>query len=297
MPAAAQERRDLVGGGDGQRVDDAGARQVAAGGRPARPAGAPAPGRRQHRQVQRLAVERAAQDQRRLAAAAGGELLGDVGDDPGVGGGGGGQHRGAGRQLGEQRADAAVVGAEVVAPVGDAVRLVDDEQAGGRGQLGQDGVAEAGVVEPLGADQQHVDLAPGDRRRRPASQSSTLAELTVTARMPARCGGGDLVAHQRQQRADDDGRPGAAGPQQRGGDEVDGRLAPAGALHDQRPAPAASPARRSRSTGPRAARRPRRPARAGGARRRRARSSSWSSSARPCQTGPTGRVRPVDGWG
>jgi hypothetical protein len=30
------------------------------------------------------------------------------------------------------------------------VRLVDDQQAGGRRQLRQHGVAEAGVVEPLG---------------------------------------------------------------------------------------------------------------------------------------------------
>ncbi len=44
----------------------------------------------------------------------------------------------------------------------------------------------------------------------------------------------DLVAHEREQRGDDHRRPGAAGSQQRGRGEVDGRLAPAGPLDDQR---------------------------------------------------------------
>src|SRR3546814_16673994 len=51
-----------------------------------------------------------------------------------------------------------LVGAEVVAPVGDAVRLVNHEQASGRRQSGQHVVAEARVVQSLRADQQHVDL-------------------------------------------------------------------------------------------------------------------------------------------
>ena len=49
----------------------------------------------------------------------------------------------------------------------------------------------------------------------------------------------DLVAHQRDQRGNDHRRPGPAGPQQGGGGEVDRRLAPPGALHDQGPAPVA----------------------------------------------------------
>ena len=44
-------------------------------------------------------------------------------------------------------------------------------------------------------------------------QSSTLAELTVAARSPARAGGGDLVAHQREQRRDHQRRPAAGLPQ------------------------------------------------------------------------------------
>ena len=164
------------------------------------------------------------------------ELLGDVGGHPGVGGGGGGEHRDALGQVGEQGADAAVVGAEVVAPVGDAVRLVDHEQAGGGGQPGQHLVAEAGVVEPLGADQQHVDLAGGDR----VVDRLPLLEVGGVDRDRADAGplgGLDLVAHQGEQRRDDHRRAGARGAQQRGGHEVDRGLAPAGALHDERPAP------------------------------------------------------------
>jgi hypothetical protein len=43
----------------------------------------------------------------------------------------------------------------------------------------------------------------------------------------------DLIAHERQQRRDDDGGACSPVPQQAGGDEVDRALAPAGALHDQ----------------------------------------------------------------
>jgi hypothetical protein len=48
-------------------------------------------------------------------------------------------------------------------------------------------------------------------------------------------GRGDLVAHERQQRRDQHGGTGALLPEQQGRDEVDGRLAPPGPLHDQRP--------------------------------------------------------------
>jgi hypothetical protein len=53
------------------------------------------------------------------AVAAGGELLGDVGDHPVVGGRGGGEHRNltAPAESGEHVPDAAVVGTEVMTPV------------------------------------------------------------------------------------------------------------------------------------------------------------------------------------
>ena len=164
------------------------------------------------------------------------ELLRDVVGDALVGGRRGRQHRDAVGQLGEQGADPAVVGPEVVAPVGDAVRLVDHEQAAGRGQPRQHLVAEAGVVEPLRAHQEHVDLAALDRR-------VGLLPLLDVGRVDrdradaGALGGRDLVAHQREQRRDDHRRPAALLTQQQRGDEVDRRLAPPGALHDQRPPP------------------------------------------------------------
>ena len=68
-----------------------------------------------------------------------------------------------------------------------------------------------------------------------SSQSVTLLELMVAALHAGPLGGGHLVAHQRQQRRHDDRRPAPRGAQQLGGDEVHRRLAPAGALHDERP--------------------------------------------------------------
>ncbi len=157
VPARAQVVGDLLGGGDREAVDDAGAGLLGeVVGQPGQPLlGGLEP---DHAEPERLAVERAAQDED-----VGAELLGDVGGDPGVGGGGRGEDRDAVGQVAEQGADPAVVGPEVVAPVGDAVRLVDHEQAGGGREPRQHLVAEAGVVEPLGADQQHVDLAGQDR--------------------------------------------------------------------------------------------------------------------------------------
>ena len=51
-------------------------------------------------------------------------------------------------------------------------------------------------------------------------------------------GSGHLVAHQRQQRRDDQRGTGAPAPQQQARHEVDRRFAPAGALHHQCPASA-----------------------------------------------------------
>src|SRR5690606_2693229 len=152
VAALGEEGRGLLGGGDGQRVDDARPGEVGQVlGQPAPPGGAV----RQvdDGQVQALPLQGAAQHQ---GVAARVELLGDVAGDPLVGGGGGGQHRDALGQLPQQGADPPVVGAEVVPPVGDAVRLVDDDQAGAGGQRGQHPVSEVGVVQPLRADQEDV---------------------------------------------------------------------------------------------------------------------------------------------
>ena len=230
VTARAQVVSDLLRRRHGQAVDDARAgllgQVVGQPGQALRLGPQP-----DHAQPQRLAVERAAEHQH-----VGAQLFGDVVGDPGVGGRGRGQHRDAVGQVAEQGADAPVVGSEVVAPVGDAVRLVDHQQSTGRRQPGQHLVAEAGVVETLGADQQDVDLTGVDRDvdRLPVLDVRRVDRDRADA---GPLGGRDLVAHQGQQRRDDHRRPGALRAQQERRHEVDRRLAPAGALDDQCPSP------------------------------------------------------------
>ena len=236
MAPVAQEGRGLVGGGHGQGVDDAGPWQlVQVLGQPAEPL--LCGGQLDHAQAQAVAVQRAAQHQR-LAVGPAGQLLGHVPGDPRVGRRRGGQHRHAGGQVLQHGAEPPVIRPEVMPPVGDAVRLVHDQHARGGGELGQDEVAEARVVQPLRADQQQVHGAGGDLR----------VDLVPVRHVGRVHGPGlqpgpgrrlDLVAHQGEQRGDDDGRTHVPGPEQRGRDEVHGRLAPAGALHHQGPAPVA----------------------------------------------------------
>ena len=164
-----------------------------------------------------------------------------------------------------------------MAPVGDAMRLVDDQQTGARGEAGQHVVAEVGIVQPLRADQQHVDRAGADL----GGDLAPLVEVGRVDRAGADAGPGgrlDLVAHQREQRRHDDGRAGRrlAGPRprcRRGAarwprsrpptcpSRCAARRAPGGG---RRPAP------RSPATGPRAGRRARRPGGAAPPRRARA---------------------------
>ena len=165
------------------------------------------------------------------------ELLGDIRHDPAVRGRGRREHGNPGGDARDEVAQPPVVGAEVVPPVADAVRLVDDEQSDPRHQLRQLLVAERRVVEPLGRHQQHVDLvtvelcehvAPLVRVRgvdRDRPHTRTLRR-------------GDLVAHESQQRRDQHGGPGAAPAQEQRRDEVHRRLAPPGALHHECPAAA-----------------------------------------------------------
>ena len=95
-----------------------------------------------------------------------------------------------------------VVGPEVVAPLGDAVRLVDGEQRDGRvGQLGE----EALVVEALGCDVEELQAAGAE-----AVGDVTGLRLLDARVEPRRVDsltdeGVDLILHQRDQRRDDDG--------------------------------------------------------------------------------------------
>jgi len=181
--------------------------------------------------VQAFPVQRSPQDER-ARAVADTELLGDVGGHAVVRRRRGGQDGNALGEVGKQGAQAAVVRPEVVAPVGNTVRLVDHEQPGRRRELGEHGVPEVGVVQPFGTDEQDVDLAGRDRR---LHLVPVLRVRGVHGRGldPGALGRRDLVAHQRQQRRDDHGRTGSELAEQCRGEEVHGRLAPPGALHDE----------------------------------------------------------------
>ena len=126
VPGGRQSGRGVLGVGDGQAVDDA-----AAGQRPEMLDQPRQPPRRraqfQHPEPQGVACQGPAQ--REHLVPADGQLLGDVGDHPLVGRRGGGQHRDPVRQLPDQGTDPPVVGTEVVAPVADAVCLVDHDEA------------------------------------------------------------------------------------------------------------------------------------------------------------------------
>ena len=177
-----QQRRDVAGLRNGQGVDDARAgKRIDMRGKPSRALRRAAG--LHHRQPQRLAVQPAAQHQgvlpptpncvatsattRSLAVA----VVASTGTSA--------------PSSADQGADTAVVGPEVVAPVRDAVRLVDHHKAGVARQRGQHLIAKVGVVQPFRADQQDVEFA---RRTRSwiSSQSVTLLELMVAAWTPAR---------------------------------------------------------------------------------------------------------------
>ncbi len=120
-------------------------------------------------------------------------------------------------------------------PVADAMCLVDDEKTDPRHQLRQLLVAERRVVEPLGRDQQHVDLVAVELREHisPLVRVRRVDRDRTHTRSLCR---GDLVAHERQKGRDQHGGPRAAPAKEQGRDEVDRRLPPPGALHDERPA-------------------------------------------------------------
>ena len=222
----AQPLGDALRVGDGQRVDDAGAFERR---QHLREPGETVGLRSQLDRVERerLAVERPADREQLLA-----ELRLHVGDDAVVGRRGRTEHRNAGREQIEDAGEAAVVGTEVVTPVADAVHLVDDEQTGAGRDHRQHAVAELRVREPLGRDEQRVDgvrlelvdhLVP---RLRVVAVDRGRAHAAALGRF-------DLVAHEAEQRRDEQRRARAAGAEQRGGDEVDRALPPARALHDE----------------------------------------------------------------
>ena len=131
----------------------------------------------------------------------------------------------AGKQLG-QPAQRPVVGAEVMSPLRDAVRLVDSDQR--QRQVAQP-VDQVRLGQSLGRDIEQVQLS-GPRRApdlRPVVQRH--AGIQPRRRHPLLFQRLDLVGHQGDQRRNDEAQPGA----QHGGDLIADALAAAGGQHGQ----------------------------------------------------------------
>ncbi len=125
---------------------------------------------------------------------------------------------------------AQVVGAEVVAPLGHAVGLVDDEQ---RDRTLRERVAEGARGKALGGGEHESCLPGGNRAQRGRIVPVGHARGQHRGGHAGVVQAAQLVGHQRDQRADDDHEP-IAGERR---ELVAERLAPAGGHHDERVAP------------------------------------------------------------
>ena len=163
-----------------------------------------------------------------LARAVEPQLGADVLARAGVCGGRDGKPRHAGEDLGEP-AERAVLGAEVVAPLADAVRLIDgDEREGQTRQPLQHG----GLHQAFGREVEQVELARADPPPDVAAHLGIGVGVELLGRHARLLQGRDLIGHQRDQRRDDKAEP---GPDQRG-DLVAQALAAAGGKDGERAA-------------------------------------------------------------
>ena len=130
--------------------------------------------------------------------------------------------------------DPAIVRTEIVAPVGDAVRFVDDDERYAIGELRQHLDIEPLVGKAFRRDQDDIHLVTAYRRLyfTPTPLIVGIDGLRSHAH-PLR--GRDLVAHERQQWADQQRRSHTGLAQQLGRDEVDEALPPPCLLHHQQP--------------------------------------------------------------
>jgi len=112
-----------------------------------------------------------------------------------------------------------VVRTEVVAPVRDAVRLIDDEEPEPVQQVRENVASKLGVVEPFGRYQKQVDLIVVDGGEHVDPVVTVRRIDGLSCQIEAGCSF-DLVAHQGEQRRDDDGRSRTSSSQDLGGDEV-----------------------------------------------------------------------------
>ena len=127
----------------------------------------------------------------------------------------------------DRRAEPEVVGAEVVAPLGDAVRLVDDEEGRpGRGEIVEDG----GVGELLGGEEEKLERVLGQLGERLLALALRHARVELRGAERAVAQPVDLVALERDQRRDDKGRA----LRQETGDLVDRRLPRPRGQHGER---------------------------------------------------------------
>ncbi len=113
-----------------------------------------------------------------------------------IGGGGEGHQRHIGEAL-AQHAERGVFRAEVVAPLGDAVGLVDGEE----GDVdGLEPIEEAAADQPLGADVEQIQLVGVQARQHPAGLVRAEARVVEGGGHAVGDQGVDLVLHQRDQR-------------------------------------------------------------------------------------------------
>ena len=159
-------------------------------------------------------------------------MLTDVVDDPPIRRCGRAQDRHRRRQPVEDPGDPAVVRTEVVAPIGDAVGLIDYEQPGRGHDERQKVSAEVGVAQALWGNEEEVEetLPKLLLHLRPLLGVVAVDASGVHADSSGHLA---LVAHQGQQRGDQQSRARPSLPEQSRGDEVDGAFSPAGPLHDQ----------------------------------------------------------------
>ncbi len=132
------------------------------------------------------------------------EPLGDLGAGGGRGGRGQGDPGDAGPALVQHR-QAQVVRAEVVAPLGHAVRLVDREQADRRPVEQRHGL---GHPEPLGRQVEQVELALQQRALHVPALAQVLRRVEEAGPHAERGQGVDLVLHERDQRGHHHAGPG-----------------------------------------------------------------------------------------
>lgn len=116
--------------------------------------------------------------------------------------------------------DQPVMGTEIMPPVRDAVGLVHHEQRYPWRHRSEDLGLEMRIGQPLGGDEQDVCLV-ALKRGLDSDPVTPIFRVEGEGAHAHALGGGYLVAHEGEQRRNEDGRPGSLLSQQLGGDEID----------------------------------------------------------------------------